>query len=203
MGTEPDMFVFAYASLLSPGSLRATLPGIDTAEGVPVWCDDWERTFSVAFPNDGSEPDKEYRDADGQRPASVRFCDLTPDPGSRVNGVCIPVDDAALDRLRRRERRYDEVAVHAGIRTYADGSMLPREVVAFVGKPRYRATAREAGVVPAAYLDTALAGARHWDGVAPGFLDDFHRTTVMPASADVVALTRIDRPDDGLGHSPG
>ncbi|MBB6390081.1 hypothetical protein [Microbacterium thalassium] len=195
MGRESPMYVFAYASLLSPASLAATLPGIDPADCVPAWCGDRERTFSVAFPNDGSEPDKEYRDVSGERPEIVRFCDLPPAPGSRVNGICIPVDDARLARLRRRELRYDEVAVHADVSAYADGRMFERDVVAFVGSARYRAAPEDPGVVPRSYLDTALTGARHWDAVAPGFLADFHRTTLMPDPGQVVALTRIDRED--------
>ncbi|WES63771.1 hypothetical protein P0L94_15030 [Microbacter sp. GSS18] len=186
------MFVFAYASLLHPDSLSATLPGVLLSDCVPVWFEGRERTFSVAFPNAGSEPDKEYRDDAGRRPPAVRFCDLTPSPGSRVNGVCIPVDDAALMRLRQRERRYDEVVIAAEVRTYADESMFAHEVVAFIGKQRYRAATRETGVVPAGYLETAVSGARHWDAVAPGFFDHFRRSTVMPAPHEVVPLTRID-----------
>lgn len=197
------MFVFAYASLLSPNSLAATLPGVDPSACVPAWCDGYTRTFSVGFPNSGSEPDKEYRDTSGHRPPIVRFCDLAPAPGSRVNGICIPVDDDALTRLRRRERRYDEIAVRHLTRMYANESMFDVEVVAFIGKPRYRTVPGDAGVVPADYLGTALAGAHHWNNVVPGFLEDFHHSTILPAPAEIVPLTRIDHPADDADRAAG
>lgn len=142
------MYVFAYGSLMDPASLRRTLPRVALGGCRPARCVGYQRSFSVAFPNDGSQGDKAYLDATGRRPPVVLFCDLQPldgpgrddragvlcsaeavDPGTEfgsdvgaVDGVCVPVDAQALDALRRRERRYDLVELTASVRFEGDRS---------------------------------------------------------------------------------
>ena len=72
------MYVFAYGSLLSRASLSTTLPEVSPAQCVPALLDGYERTFDVAFPNDGSQPDKIYRRDGGTDPAVVLFANLRP-----------------------------------------------------------------------------------------------------------------------------
>jgi hypothetical protein len=50
---------------MDPESLSRTLPEVDLAACVPAMCRDYLRSFSVAFPNDGSETDKAYFDPRG------------------------------------------------------------------------------------------------------------------------------------------
>lgn len=132
------MYVFSYGSLLDPESLRRTLPEVDPAACVPAVCRDYVRSFSVAFPNDGSQTDKAYFDPRGDRPAVVLFCDIRPAPRQRVNGICVPLDDIALETLRRRELRYDLADVTELTSPYpATRRGLPGRVVTFIGKERF------------------------------------------------------------------
>ena len=96
------MYVFAYGSLLNPASLSRTLPELSPAQCVPARLDGYERAFDVAFPNDGSQPDKIYRRDRGTDPALVLFANIRPTRGRiAVNGILIPVQRAALERLHR------------------------------------------------------------------------------------------------------
>ena len=124
--------IFAYGSLLNPASLLRTLLDADPASAMPAQLHGYRRSFTVAFPNDGSQTDKAYFDDAGPRPAFVLFADIEPtsraaapsvDGSLRaaaplvdeplkaggsgpVNGVLLPVGAAQLDLLIERERRY-------------------------------------------------------------------------------------------------
>ena len=74
----------------------------------------YRRRFGVATDNTQAIPGyKMYlRRSDGVRPAVfVAFVDIHPDPGTTVNGLARPVDEAELELLDRRERNYDRVDV--------------------------------------------------------------------------------------------
>lgn len=195
------MYLFGYGSLMNPQSLRRTLPGVDTGGCLPAICRGYVRSFGVAFPNDGSEADKTYVGLGGRRPGVVLFCDLRPAPDHRVNGVCVPIDETALDALRRRELRYDLIELTGPTVRYSaapSGSIGPTgpsgPVLAFVGKSRFTRPGDVArGVVSAEYVRTVAAGAVHWDRRYPGFADDYREMTVPPDPSRVVPLTRVDR----------
>lgn len=177
--------VFAYGSLLQPDSLRETLPSADISACVPARCGGMTRAFDVAFPNDGSQPDKAYFDRNGLRPPFVLFANLTASAGY-ANGVCIPVSAADLATLADRERRYAPVDVTGLIDPYPGWSLPPGEVLAFLGRPQFRGSA---GVVPASYIRSVLDGGAHWDAVCPGFLQDLHSTIPTAPTAE---LRRVD-----------
>jgi len=187
--------VFSYGSLTDPGSLSRTLPEVDLAACVPAVCRDYARSFSVAFPNDGSETDKAYFDLRGGRPDVVLFCDIRPTPRQRVNGICLPLDEIALEALRRRELRYDLVDVTELTSAYpAAHAGLSGPVVTFIGKSRFtRPDDVARGMVSADYLETVEGGAAYWDQRYPGFADDYRATTVSPDPTRVVPLTRVYR----------
>ncbi len=195
--------VFAYGSLLLPESLARTLPGVDPDDCVPARCRGRRRTFGVAFPNGGSQPDKAYLDADGRRPAHVLFATLVPtgvgpvdgvgvvDGARAVNGACIPVCADDLAALRDRERRYSLVDVTARVRPYPGHRPLHGPVLAFVGRPQFtRPEDVAAGVAPHEYVESIERGAVHWEGRCAGFLADFAASTEPPAA--VAALIRVD-----------
>jgi hypothetical protein len=178
--------------LLSPVSLLSTVPDVDLDDVVPARLLGHERVFDVAFPNDGSQPDKQYHDEHGDRPPYVLFANVSARPDASVNGVLVPVDDTRLRQLRARELRYAARDCTAAIESRA--SDLGR-VLAFVGRTRYTAPSDvERGVVARAYLDLMEDGARSWDERHPGFLRDFHASTVVPDAGRVIGLTRIDHP---------
>jgi hypothetical protein len=189
--------VFAYGSLLSPVSLLSTVPDTDLDDVVPARLLGHARVFDVAFPNDGSQPDKQYHDEHGVRPPFVLFANVSARPESSVNGVLVPVDDTRLRQLRARELRYAVRDCTAAIESRA--SEVGR-VLAFVGRPSYTDPSDVArGVVARAYLDLIQDGARSWDERHPGFLRDFHAGTVLPDADRVVALARFDHPGNSRG----
>lgn len=184
-------FVFAYGSLLSPASLRGTLPEVSLDACVPARCAGFTRAFDVAFPNDGSQPDKAYFDDRGERPPFVLFANLAEEDSAVVNGVCVPVSDRDLDRLRDRERRYALCDVSQSVAGYA-GSRLTGEVLAFLGRPEFRTGDHVSGAAaPHSYVSSMVGGAAFWDRRAPGFHRDFLSST---RPARVAPLTRVDYP---------
>jgi len=186
--TSPARHLFAYGSLLSPVSLLSTLPAVDIDDVVPATLVGYRRVFNVAFPNDGSQPDKAYFDEAGGRPPFVLFSNLTSSPSASVNGVLVPVSDAQLEALCERERRYNLVAGSARTDTAAS----PRPILTFVGADPFTATEDvRAGVVAASYLNLLVDGAHFWEQRHPGFLDEFHASTQIPTDT-VVALRRVD-----------
>lgn len=185
------MLVFAYGSLMDPSSQARTLPPRTGRAAFPARCDGFERVFGVAFPNDGSQGDKEYLASDGRRPPFVLFCDIIPKAGSSVNGICLRLEQAELDLLGDRERRYRLVRLD-GLAVSWDGQPLG-DVWAFVGLPRFtKPAALSEGVVPAAYLAAVTRGAQHWEQRYPGFLEEFRASTVLPAAERVTELERVD-----------
>lgn len=98
-------WVFGYASLVH-----------DYAGGDSVLCSlgGHRRVWGVAADNSRVLPGyKVYLSRrDGSRPAVyVAFVDIAPDPDTVVEGVALPVDQAALGALDLRERNYDRTDV--------------------------------------------------------------------------------------------
>jgi hypothetical protein len=129
---------------------------------------------------------KYYLDADDARPdVCVAFLDLEAAPGESVNGLCMPVDAAALRALDERERNYERVDVTRGVdpvigRTWAyAGRADSRERFA-------EASAAGRCVVAGAYLEVVERRFR-----ALGEWDEFEASTggVRPP---VRELRRVD-----------
>ena len=185
-------YVFTYGSLLDPGSLLRTLPEVDLETCVPGTCLGFRRSFTVAFPNDGSQSDKAYRDSAGHRPPVVLMADIVRTDDAKVNGICLPLGPKSIDDLKGRELRYDFVEVEVDLRV--DRTIARQTVKTFVGKAKFiRPEDIARGVVSADYLESALRGAEFWDRRYPGFADEFGLTTDMPDQDLVRKLTRSDR----------
>jgi gamma-glutamylcyclotransferase (GGCT)/AIG2-like uncharacterized protein YtfP len=187
--------VFGYGSLTArPGcGLTRALK----ADGFIADLAGVRRVWGVAMDNRRDLPGyKYYTDRAGRRPdVFVAYLDLVPadpsrgDPPAQVNGVCLPVDDAALERLDRRERNYQRVDVSD--RVAADGA----RVWAYIGVAAARerlAEGRRTGtaVIDAGYLRTVQAGFVALGdgelGAVPASLD--------PGDLPVVELTRHELP---------
>ncbi len=96
------------------GSLVAVTAPEDRA--VPAVLRGHRRGWTTAMDNADAIPGyKRYVDPrTGLAPdVCVAFLDVRPHPGGTVNGVCRPVDTAALAALDHRERNYDRVDVSA------------------------------------------------------------------------------------------
>jgi hypothetical protein len=109
---------------------------------------------------------KYYLDADDTRPdVCVAFLDLAEAPDACVNGLCMPVNEAALRALDERERNYHRVDVTRCVEP------LIGRTWAYAGREDSRERFAEASatgrcVVAGAYLEVVERGFRalgEWD----------------------------------------
>lgn len=154
--TAMDELVFGYASLSVLLAVPPTrVPG---PRGYVTDLRGARRGWGVAADNAHALPGyKRYRAADGSYPpVHVAFLDLLDGDGT-VNGVCLPVDAAALAALDRRERNY--VRVEVTERIAAPLGRTWTYVGSAAGRARL-AEGRRAGtaVVTREYLDVVLGG---------------------------------------------
>ena len=145
--------------------------------------------------NSGEVSDKAYFDQSGARPPFILFANLsvTDRPGA-ANGILVPLADGDLDRLARREGRYDPVDVRTRVRL---PPAAPRaalgSVMTFLGKPRFTRPEDVAqGLLPAAYLRRIEAGVAFWEARAPGFGLDYRGSTDATSSIPTAELRRVD-----------
>jgi dephospho-CoA kinase len=180
-------FVFAYGSLAADlrASHRAELRGR-------------RRAWGVAMDNRVDVPGyKHYRlRADGSRPAvCVAFLDLLDDdPSATTTGVCVPVDDAQLAIIDRRERNYDRIDVTAALAGGGPGGV----VWAYVGTPTGRGRLREArergrAVISRDYLERTRAA---FAALGPEALAEFEAGAAI-GDLPVWDLERHDLPVHG------
>jgi cation transport regulator ChaC len=149
-------WVFGYGSLL-PAGVSALPEG-----AVPCRLSGWRRGWGVAMDNTRDIPGyKHYRTPHGERPeVMVVFLDITPQSDGIVNGVAIPVDEAELPGLDRRERNYRRVEVSDSL----DMRLPDRGPVwAYAGRRESRARAaigrREGRLVASrGYIERVAAG---------------------------------------------
>jgi gamma-glutamylcyclotransferase (GGCT)/AIG2-like uncharacterized protein YtfP len=191
-------FVFGYGSLTAR---TGPLPTRELKEhgfvaDVAGLC----RIWGVAMDNRRDLPGyKYYTDAGGHRPeVFVAYLDLVPadtapahpgEPAARVNGVCLPVDDAMLEQLDRRERNYERTDVSDHIE--AGGA----RVWAYIGMAEARARLAEGrrtdtAVIDAGYVATVEAA---FAALGDGELATV-RASLQPADLPVVQLTRHELP---------
>ena len=136
--------VFAYGSLVSRASIAATL-GREAGDVWPATLRGWQRRFSLRRDNRTSE--KSFALADGSIPDWILSLNLEPAAGEPgPNGALIEVSAEELDRLDRRELRYDRVDV-TGMTVTAAGTPAFDRVHAFTAKPENLAPADLAGAV--------------------------------------------------------
>jgi gamma-glutamylcyclotransferase (GGCT)/AIG2-like uncharacterized protein YtfP len=192
---QTRQFVFGYGSLVArPGPV---LTRELKEHGFVAELAGLRRVWGVAMDNRRDLPGyKYYTDGRGRRPAVfVAYLDLAPvhaapgDGAATINGLCLPVDDAALEQLDRRERNYERADVSD--RLDADGA----RVWAYVGRASARerfAAGRRTGtaVIDAGYVRTVEAGF--------AVLGDEElasaRTSLAPGDLPVLELTRHELP---------
>jgi len=183
-------FVFAYGSLVTPPG--AALRRRWSADGFVADLLGFQRVWGVAMDNRRDLPGyKYYTDTGGRRPeVFVTFLDVrrSPDAGARVNGLCLPVDDARLAALDRRERNYERIDVSEVVSVDgADGIRVWTYAGSAAGRERLRS-----GVA----AGTAVIDANYLDGVRDGFAllgEPEHRAcagSLDPGGLPVVALRR-------------
>jgi cation transport regulator ChaC len=174
-----DPAVFAYGSLVSAASAAETL-GRDSADPRPAVLGGWIRSFSLI--RDNLRCEKTFAGPDGAVPDLVLALNVEPDPVglAAVNGALIEVSPAELERLDRRELRYDRIDVTAAIALDAEGR-APEAVFTYVAKPANHAPDPPAGAVVLAAYERAVEAA--FAELGEGQLEAFRRST-RPCPAD-------------------
>jgi hypothetical protein len=174
--------LFGYGSLVNAASLAGTL-GRPVEVAGPARLVGWRRTWGLARDNELSE--KTFGLADGTRPAFCLGLDVVPDAAAPApNGALLSVTEAELDRLDRREIRYERVDVSDAI----EADVAVDRVVTYRARPEHRCDAPPPGaVVIGAYLEAVEAA---FDALGPGELERF-RTTTGPPPAEIVAATLV------------
>jgi hypothetical protein len=140
---------------------------------------------------------KHYRlRADGSRPAvCVAFLDLlADDPSATTTGVCVPVDDAQLPIIDRRERNYERIDVTGCLGDGGPGAVT----WAYVGTPAGRGRLREArergrAVISRDYLERTRAA---FAALGPAALAEFD-AGASPGELPVWDLERHEHPGPG------
>ncbi len=180
--------MFGYASLVNRESVTATL-GHSAGEPVAARLSGWRRRWSLVRDNHTAEkgfaPIGEGEPFDWCLGLNIERAES----GDWLNGALIELDDAALERLRLRELRYDEVEVTAGV----SPARFDR-VVAFKAKAdNFAAAPPPHSVILAPYLEACEAA---FEALGPGELDAF-RATTAPPPVPVVAgrLVRDEVPE--------
>jgi cation transport regulator ChaC len=192
LSAQARHFVFGYGSLTARPGLVVTRELKE--DGFTADLAGLRRTWGVAMDNRRDLPGyKYYTDAAGRRPeVFVAYLDLVEAPedsGAVVNGLCLPVDDAILAQLDRRERNYERTDVSD--RVAADGAT----VWAYLGM----AAARER-LAEGRRTGTALIDRGYVRTVAAGFavLGDDElaacRASLEPGDLPVADLTRHELP---------
>ncbi len=190
-------FVFGYGSLVSPPG-----PPVQrrwSEHGFVADLAGFRRFWGVAMDNRRDLAGyKYYTDHRGRRPeVFVAFLDVCPaeEPGAAVNGLCLPVDEAGLAALDRRERNYERIDITERIITGRLGASDPIgsavRVWAYVGSEAGRDRLRQGraagrAVIHAGYLQAVRAGFARLG-------EDEHRASrasLDPGGLPVVGLVR-------------
>lgn len=154
-------YVFGYGSLVAPA--RTALDRTVRDEGFVADVHGVIRVWGVAMDNRDDLPGyKYYTDPGGRRPSVyVAFLDLRPAPdgcSASVNGLCLPIDEAGLDLVDRRERNYDRIDVTDRLTTDVGGARVWAYSGSAAGRARLaHGRANGTAVVQRAYLDAVRA----------------------------------------------
>jgi hypothetical protein len=156
--TPTPQFLFGYASLVPHGGPALTRALSET--GFVADLTGFQRGWGVAMNNRRNLWGyKYYTDMDGSRPdVYVAFLDvsLSADPAASVNGVCLPIDGASLEKLDLRERNY--LREDVSDRVAAGGARVWTYVGSDPGRERLlEGRARGTAVIDSAYLGTVTA----------------------------------------------
>ncbi|MDX6705993.1 MAG: hypothetical protein QOI48_1839 [Solirubrobacteraceae bacterium] len=175
-----DQFVFGYGSLAS-----------EYDDGPVAVLRGYRRVWGVAMENRRDLPGyKHYLlRSDGSRPdVFVAFVDLRQESGASVTGRYVPVDDARLAVLDRRERNYSRVDVTADVDA-APGGTVWAYLGSAGGRARFDAGRRSgSAVVSSDYLELVRAAI---GALGAGELEEFERSSGLESLA-IWDLERIE-----------
>ena len=163
----------------------------DPGEMRPVRLRDWRRRFSQR--RDNLTCEKTFECAEGRRPEWILGLNVEEgeDDAGPVNGVVIELSEAELDRLDVREIRYDRVEATGSV----SGEDLPERIVTYKAKHfHFAPEPPDDAVILSTYAEAVERG---FEGLGPGELDHYLRTTGPYPVERVEAELVIDRIPDG------
>ena len=175
--------IFGYGSLVSRASIAETL-GRQTAEPVAARLAGWRRRWSLVRVN--AEVEKRFEREDGRPFVHCLGLNIERTPGlpepDWPNGALIELSATELERLDRREVRYDRVDVTRDVRP-AEALGDFEAVFAFRAKPAHFAPeAPPDSIIIASYVEACEAA---YAELGADELERFRRTT-GPFPAPVV-----------------
>lgn len=182
--------LFGYGSLVLPESASMTL-GRPIGELRRARLHDWRRRFSQR--RDNLTCEKTFECAEGRRPEWILGLNVEEgeDDAGPVNGVVIELSEAELDRLDVREIRYDRVEATGSV----SGEDLPERIVTYKAKDfHFAPEPPDDAVILSTYAEAVERG---FEGLGPGELDHYLRTTGPYPVERVEAELVIDRIPDG------
>jgi hypothetical protein len=164
--------LFAYGSLVAPDGIARTLGRRPVP--VPSSVRGWRRRWSQV--RDNLTVEKTFALAGGELPRWILGLNLEPwgDPGAFPNGALIEVSEGELERLDKRELRYDRVDVGAEV----EGEHEFDRVVTYCAKPAHFAPDPPSGAVVLGTYLRAVESA--FARLGQGQLERFRRTTGRP-----------------------
>ena len=167
--------VFGYGSLVSRASIAETL-GPQVPAPLPARLAGWRRRWSIYRVNTAHE--KVFARLDDEPFEHVVGLNLERAPGAAEeewpNGVLIELREVELERLDRREVRYDRVEVDAAAAITAEPHGFDR-VYAFTAKPAHFAAETPAGaIIIGSYVRACEAA---FNELGPGAWEQFLATT--------------------------
>jgi cation transport regulator ChaC len=182
MPSSPE-YVFGYGSLVALESLAVTL-GRDLEVVLPAELRGWRRRWSLL--RDNLTAEKTFALADGSLPGHILGLNVEAegeDEAGPVNGALVELTAAELERLDRRELRYDRVDVTAAI-AVTGGDQAPGQVWTYTAKrPQHFAPTPPPGaVILASYVAIVEAG---FAALGEGQRERF-RLTTGPLPTEVV-----------------
>ncbi len=183
--SESRFAVFAYGSLVAPASAEMTL-GRPVTEAVPAVLEGWRRRFSAARENRTVE--KTFATAEGTIPDVVLGLNVEPGTGAEEppNGMLLPVSEDELERLDRRELRYDRADVTEAVA--GDGIARFERVVTYTAKRGHHAPAApEGAVIIAAYAKAVEAAFAALGGEQA----ERYRRTTLPYPAPLIEAVLV------------
>lgn len=185
----PDA-VFAYGSLAGPSSAELTL-GRPVTIAASARLEGWRRRWALCRDNLACEKTFARADDDSLPPwcAGLTLERAGRPEDAAPNGVLIEVDAGDLERLDRRELRYDRTEVTACVR--AEGGQPPERVFAYVAKPEHHHPQLPPGAVIVATYVRAVESA--FAELGRDQLELFRRTTGPPPVPVVEAVLVGDR----------
>lgn len=185
---EPGDWAFGYGSLVARESLARTLER-EVAGVLPAELRGWRRRWSLLRDNHSAE--KTFALADGSLPDFILSLNIeteAEDEAGPVNGALVELTEGELERLDRRELRYDRVEVTDAI-AMPGGGEPPGAVWTYTAKrpQHFAATPPPGSVIIARYVGVVEEG---FEALGPGELDRF-RLTTGPPPVEVVEASLV------------